>query len=118
MISTDHVLYIYNIPIISDTRLSAVDNYPSPKRCEAKWDASHHQFLMEYYISFWIIWLYGSTGPNCIHESVDIILASINENLEVPFGSLHSRIIHELLANPDMTVQTLLALCACAAGLQ
>ena len=24
------------------------------------------------------------------------------------FGSLHTRIIHELTANPDMTVQTLL----------
>ena len=38
------------------------------------------------------------------HESVDI--ASKIENLENEFGSLHTRIIHELLANPDMTVQT------------
>ena len=41
------------------------------------------------------------------HESVDI--ASKIENLEDQFDSLRTRIMLELSANPDMTVQTLLA---------
>ena len=40
------------------------------------------------------------------HESVDI--ASKIENLEDQFNSLRTRIVNELLANPDITVQTLL----------
>ena len=32
----------------------------------------------------------------------------IASKIEDLFGSLHTRIIHELSANPDMTVQTLL----------
>ena len=41
------------------------------------------------------------------YESVDI--ARKIENLEDQFGSLRTRIMLELSANPDMTVQTLLA---------